>query len=211
MKQLISSRLSFYFYVILCFAGSFIDLDALNFTIAPGEVREAEILNMYTTLRVIRMVHDDTHDQLLQEVDHQPDFIVDVMTVFVGVYEKIVGATVTYYLIPHLSMKQNLHDIVGRIIADGVIEIASILSRQLIYYISNQSMTLREKIWYCAWAISIIALIKVGIDQIPQFIQSDELSDFVPEHIIYNLPSPIYDLNKIRGDRSGYLRAKSDE
>ena len=80
MKQLITSRLSFYFYIILCFAGSFINLSALNYAIAPGAFCDAEILNMYTTLRVIRMVHDDTPEQLSQEADHQ-DFIVDVMSV----------------------------------------------------------------------------------------------------------------------------------
>jgi|GEM_PF-1441807 len=218
MKQLISSRLSFYFFIFLCFAGTFINLEALNYAAVTEQegISDIDILDMYTTLRVIRGVHDDVQDQLSHDDQlEQSDFIVDIMIVLVGMYEKIVGATATYYLMAYLPVQQSLHEIVGKIIANGVIEIMSILSRQLIRYIFNQDMTLREKIWYCAWAISIIGLIKVGIDQIPQSIKPELCSDglFHPtsEQDMYNLPNPIYDLNQIRDNKSSYLRVKGDD
>lgn len=224
MEQLIISRLSFYFCIILYFTGSFINLEALNCITEQNRyldyshnkiISDLEILDVYTTLRVVRDVHDDVQSQLSQNNQlGQHDFIVDIMAVCVGMYEKIVGATVTYYLMAYLPMHQNLHDIVGKIIAEGIIEITSILSRQLIHYIFNQNMTLREKIWYCGCAISIIGLIKIGIDQIPQIMKPEscmhDSSQAIPEHVIYNLPNPIYDFNKIRRDESVYLKGKND-
>jgi hypothetical protein len=201
MKQSIMPSLSFYLYIAIYFVAVPIDLQAsFPFLTGQEQLEDQAMHDIYTTLRMIKDMHRDVEhqqDELPQEEQiAQQDFILDIMVVLVGTYEKIVGATVTYYLM----MNMPTHDTVAIIIAEDIIKIINILGKRLIYFIFNRQMTWQEKVWYCAWVISVIAIIKISIDQIPQSVK--------PQQSAYDLPVQDVDLNKISDDKSAYIKDK---
>jgi hypothetical protein len=157
MKLWQVARLSIYFYgVIWC--GQLLSCDQNNI-----------LQEIYAAENVIKKIGIDLNDYQEQQ-DHS--FIVDITVIFIEMYEKIVGVTVTYCLMMHNPvLQQNLHDEVGRIIAQDMIKVFAILAKQCVYFILNKKMSLQEKIWHCGLVVSIIILIKLGIDQIPQSIK----------------------------------------
>lgn len=206
MKQLIMPSLSFYLYIATCFFGLTIFLEA-SYDAHHILSQDQTLSNVHTTLRVIKQVHrdiEDLHEQSIQDNQFpEHDFLIDIMIVLVGTYEKMVGATVTYYLMINMPIQYNLQDAVARIIAEDIIKIMSILGKRFIHFIFDRHMTWKEKLWYCAWIISVITLIKIGIDQIPQPVQ--------PQPTLYNLPNEIMNLQKNEEDKSGYLKEKFND
>ena len=205
MKQLIIPSLSFYFYIVICFAGSFLDLKAFGSTIPYQHLNDQQLLDTYTTLKVIKRIQIDVqnkYDDQIQEDNQspQPDFMIDVMVVLFGTYEKIVGATVTHYVMINMPMQQNLQSTVARIIAEDLIKIISILGKQLMNFIFSKQMTLQEKIWHCAWVFSVIIMIKIGIDQLPVSTK--------PQQPFYNSLHNGSDSQRIQGEESVYLTGK---
>ena len=114
---------------------------------------------------------------LRHEFEHFPtdeshsDLIIHIaVNAFVEMYQKIVEATVTYYLMPNMPAKQNLHDIIIRIIADDTIRLIALLCRELIHFIFDHQMSWQEKAYHCAWVISVILIIKMGVENLPKSI-----------------------------------------
>lgn len=208
MKQSIILSLSFYLCMTMYFLGTTSFLEAFY---SPREQSQDQaILHMYTTLRVIKKIHRDVENEynqlsqdgneFSQDDEQQQDFMIDIMIVLVGTYEKIVGATVTYYVMMNTPFQQDLQNSVAIIIAKDAVEIFNILGRQLITFIMNHKMTWQKKLWYCMWTISIIAMIKLGIDQIPKTVK--------PELSTYVFPPENNNLEKIQGPESAYLKEK---
>ena len=174
MKQSIIPSLSFYLYIVICFTGSFLCLNAgesaiFHQQLNDQEINDQNVLDTYTTLRTIKRIHRDVQDQYDQrpEDNHQQqDFMIDIMVLLVSMYEKIVAATVTHYLMLHVPGQEDLQITVARIIAQDTVKIIAILGKQLMYFIFSQQMTWQEKLWYCGWVVTVIVIIKLGIDQI---------------------------------------------
>ena len=91
-----------------------------------------------------------------------------LFVIFIEMYQKIVEATVAYYLMPNTSIHHNLHDIIIKIIADYVIKLTSILSSKLIDFIFDHKISWQEKVAYCGWILSMMIIIKLGIEQLPK-------------------------------------------
>ncbi|MDP3787721.1 MAG: hypothetical protein Q8Q60_00205 [Candidatus Chromulinivorax sp.] len=198
MKQSMIVSLYFYFYLTISFAVTTISLDATlsNFTLQE-QTQNRNLIDVYTTLHTIKKIHRDIenfHDQLPEEDQIiQQDCMTDIMIVLIGTYEKIIGATVTYYLMINVPIQQNLHQTIGMILAEDTVKIINILGKQFIHFMFNHHMTWQKKAWYCAWIISILVMIKIGIDQIPQSIKPQQQD---------------IDFNLINDDKSSYLKDK---
>lgn len=180
MKLWQVAHLSIYFYSIIYF-GQLLSYE-----------HDYILREIYSAEDVIQRIRIDL-DSYQAEEEH--NFIVDITVVFIEMYEKIVGVTVTYCLMMHNPvLQQNLHDEVAKIIAQDMIKVFAILAKQLVYFVLNAKMSLQEKIFYCGLIASIIILIKLGIDQIPQSIKPKNRD----ENNNYNL------------QESGYVTGKFD-
>ncbi len=168
MNQSIVLHLFFYLYIM----GSVHCLQATTF---QKHINNEDLRDVYTTLHTIKKIHQDIENQHNESSEEdqiiQHDCIVEIMIVLIGTYEKIVGATVTYYLMMNMPIQQNLHQTIAIIIAEDIIKILRILGNQLIHFIFNRHMTIQEKIWYCTWIVGMIVGIKMCIDTIPQSIK----------------------------------------
>ncbi len=186
MKQSIIQYLFFYLYI----AGLACTLQANTMQEIP---QGKAFIDLCTTLHTIKKIQRDIenlHEQQSQEDQIvQQDCVTDIMIILIGTYEKMIGATVTYYLMMNLPIQQNLHQTIAIILADDIIKIINILGKQLLQFIFNHQISWQKKVWYCAWIVSIIAVIKIGIDQIPQSIQPQQF-------------------NIINDDKSSYLKDK---
>ncbi|MBV8660817.1 MAG: hypothetical protein JO129_01565 [Candidatus Dependentiae bacterium] len=223
MKQL---SLSFYLYITIYFIGSFINLEALEYISMQKRCLDKDLLEMFTTLRVIKKIHKDLQDQYheLQNSDYEQqkecekeeDFIVDIMIILTGTYEKIIGVTVTYYLTLNTPIQQNLHNSIAQILAEDSIKIISILGKKLMYFVFNLHLSWQEKLWYCACVISIITIIKLGIDQIPQQIPQPIQPPFPyysqeQSYNPYNInENHLYNVTRIQQEKSGCSIDKFD-
>ena len=209
MKQSIILSLSFYLCMTMYFLATTLHLEA--FYSAQEQSQDRILLDMYTTLRVIKKIHRDVEnqceqftqdDEYLQDEHPQQDFMIDIMIVLVGTYEKIVSATVNYYIMMHTPMQQDLQNNVAMIIAEDVVKIFNILGRRLIVFLIDHKMTWQKKIWYCMSIASVIIMIKIGIDQIPKIVKIDKPESSSP----YIFPRENDNLYKISEPESGYLK-----
>jgi hypothetical protein len=168
MKLSQAIGLCLYFYGIMSFVSA-----------AQSSQRDASLLDMYTAQCIIKNMHDE-----IQSCDE--DFVVEIMVILVGTYEKIVGATVSYCLMMHNPvLQEDLHDEVARILAQDIIKILSILLRQFVSFITDKKITLKEKLYYCALIGTAIIIIKLGVDQLPKSLKKkdnnkDNQSDDLP-------------------------------
>ena len=209
MKQLIIFSVSFYLYIAMYFIETPMIMAApcSQMTMVSRALQDKTLLDIYTTLRIIKQIHRDTENQyeLLPEEDQdiQQDFMVDIMIVLVGTYEKIIGTTVTYYLTMNMAIQQDLQSSVAIIIAEDMAKIFNIISKKLVFFIFNQRMTWQQKLWYCTWTLTVIGIIKLGIDQIPKIIK--------PEQLHQELSSKNDGISKKNNeDKSAYLKDEFD-
>ena len=129
--------------------------------------------------------------------------MIEIIAILVGTYEKIVGTTVTYYLMMNMPGQQNIQYSIAVIIAQDAVKILNILSKRLLSFICSQKMTWQQKAWYCTWVAAVIILIKLGIDQIPQPEKSDKKECFPPLMPVQNSNS-----HQIQEPESGFLQGK---
>lgn len=179
-------KLAFYVYLSIYFSLNFINLEAFDYY---KDAQKQFLINTYlddsyTKIKVMKQFHralDDQFDQELQEDEvERHDYMIDVITILAGTYKKIVAATVIHYLLVHVPEQKNLHEIVAQIIADDTIKIIDILFKEFLYVITHYKMTWREKMWYCTCFVSLIIMIKLEIDQIPE-IAEEKLSKDTPD------------------------------
>ncbi len=146
--------------------GIFVAL-GLGFSLHALEVNNNECLfNMDVVSHVIGGMRIDLESYEQDFSDR--DCIVEISIILVEMYEKIVSATVTYFLMMHNPMlQQNLHDEVAKIIARDMIKIFAILGKEFIFFIFNKKMTVQEKLARCCAIGAVIIVLKIGIDQFP--------------------------------------------
>ncbi len=163
------SSLSFYFYIVICFAGALLQGQAPESLIMQKQISDQKILQMYTTLRVITRIHRDIADQNnLEDQFEKHDFLIEIMAILMETYQKIIAATVTHYLMIHTPMQQDLQTTIIRIIAGDMIQVFAILGKHLLHFVVSDAVTLQQKLFYCIWFTCIIAMIRIGVDQIPK-------------------------------------------
>src|SRR3989339_1038483 len=213
MKQ--SIRLSLYFYLfIVMFFTQTIACDQIYKEIPlqiQDQKNDQQLLDIYTTLRIIKKIHKDLEDYSsdalpLEDQTFQEDCMIEIIAILVGTYEKIVGATVTYYLMINMPGQQNIQHTIAIIIAQDAIKILNILSKRLLSCIYSQKMTWQQKAWHCTWVVGVIILIKLGIDQIPQPYKSDKSDK--KENIPLQVSVQNSDSHKIQEAESGFLQGK---
>ena len=130
---------------------------------------QSSLLRICATLQRIKDLRDEFDDiEYPEDEDKRPDFMIEIMNILSGTYEKIIGATVTYYLMINLAGQNNLHETVAKIMTEDAIKILGILTQEYGYFLSSQTMSLRQKIWYCTCSWLLIMACKMAIDQIPQ-------------------------------------------
>lgn len=98
------------------------------------------------------------------------DIVIEVVLICVEMYEKIIEATVTYYLLINVPGQQNLHDVIVRIIVNHVIKIINILYRQFMHFIFDHELTWKEKVMHCTWILGFIFVIKISLEKLPKTI-----------------------------------------
>lgn len=137
---------------------------------------EQFLLDIYISEKIIKKVHDDIVDLFDRDEDQvQEKFVVEIVAILMSTYEKMIGLTVSHCLMMHNPlMQQKIKDEIATLLAQDTIKITSILSKQAIYYMFDEKVTLKEKLWYCGAIISMIIIMKCGIDQIPVSIKSQK-------------------------------------
>jgi hypothetical protein len=166
-------------YLIINSTSLYSNVGAFDYSVSPYD---KDILEIYTALKVQCDLEED-FDQL--EDDEEPiqqDFIIDIIVVLVGMYEKIVASTVTHYLLINLPGQEKLQNIVTKIIAEDIVKIISILCQRVLHFIYSHRMTWKEKLSYCIWVASIIVMIKLSIDQAARY---DKIGEVFQEKIFF--------------------------
>jgi hypothetical protein len=209
MKQPIIISLHFYCILVMFFTLTTFFLQGYS-CIDAQQKKDQEIANIYTTLRVIQKIHrdvEDHYDQLPPEdMAMQQDCMIEIISILVETYEKIVGTTVTYYLMMNMPMQQNLQQAIAVIIAQDTLKILHVLGKRLLQFITSQNMTWQQKAWYCTWVAGIIIIIKLGIDQLPQIEKKEK--DSSQEKNSSATPILNSDFHKIQEDKSACLEGK---
>ena len=144
MKQSIQLSLYFYISIVMLFTEAIMyaqDYNVVSLRIQEQK-QEQQLLDIFTTLRIINKIHkdiEDNSDQLsLEDQALQEDCMIEIIAILVGTYEKIVGTTVTYYLMMNMPAQQNIQHTIGIIIAQDTIKILNILSKRLLLFIYSQ-------------------------------------------------------------------------
>ena len=209
MKQSIMLSLHFYCIFVMLFTAVPCMLDA-SYSVTWQQKKDQEFADIYTTLRVIQKIHrdvEDHYDQLPPEdMAMQQDCMIEIITILIETYKKIVGTTVTYYLMMNTPMQQNLQQSIGLIIAEDTLKILHVLGNRLLQFITSQNMTWQQKAWYCTWVAGIIIIMKLGIDQLPQPEKKDK--DSAEEKSSPVAPILNSDFHKIQEDKSACLEGK---
>jgi hypothetical protein len=189
MKKLVVPKLYFYIYITVFVIISYSSIEAFEnyFNFACNS-------NKYNKLRFIKKNQMDIEikfenffDKDDEDMIHDDqDFVMEIMEILISMYEKIVSASVSYYILMDLPRQEKLQNIVARIIAQDTLKIINILNKKIINYLFNKDMTWERKILYCAFIGVIIMIIKLGIDRIAQNIQAEKNNihgDFYENHL----------------------------
>lgn len=138
---------------------------------------EQFLLDIYISEKIIKQVHDDMVNLFDRDDEDQvqEEFVVEIVSILMGTYEKMIGLSVSYCLMMHNPlMQQKIKDEIATLLAQDTIKILAMLSKQAIYYMCDEKVTLKEKLWYCGAIISMIIIMKCGIDQIPVSMKSQK-------------------------------------
>ena len=126
-----------------------------------------EFKDIQVTLTAIKDIQhefeDDAHEL-------RSDIVMEVVLICVEMYEKIIEATVTYYLLINIPGQQNIHDVIARIIVSHVLKIINILYRQFMHFIFDHELTWKEKVMHCTWILGFIFVIKISLEKLPKTI-----------------------------------------
>ena len=169
MKQNFFIKFYFYMSVVICL---FVNHEYIYTQQIHFNHDEIDYHDIQAALTVLRTMHHEIED--LPENKPHADIIIEVIAIFIEMYRKIVEATVAYYLMPNTQTQHDLHDIIVKIIADDTIKLISFLSQRFIHFIFDHQISWQEKIGYCAWILSMICIIKIGIEKLPKNINSIE-------------------------------------
>ena len=133
----LSQALGFFLY--LC---GITTISTSNFV--AQELQDKRYLSdFYTASKIIDNLRIEMQDyQVKEEICADRDWIVEITVILIEMYEKIVAATATYFLMMHNPyLQQNLQDEVARIITRDLVKIFAILGKELTYFIFNHEMT----------------------------------------------------------------------
>ncbi len=147
----------------------FVMISVWHVVYATRSEHEQFLLDIYTSKKIIKQMHDEVVDlSSHDDSQKQEEFVIEILTILMSTYEKMIGLTVSYYLMMHNPyMQQKIKDEIATMLSQDVIKILSIVSKQALYYMFDEDVTLQEKLWYCGAIISMIIVMKLGIDQIP--------------------------------------------
>ncbi|MGZ6250827.1 MAG: hypothetical protein ACXWL2_02260 [Candidatus Chromulinivorax sp.] len=107
----------------------------------------------------------DTHfDSYMNDDQNDLDQLIIVLT---NTYQKIIIATVTYYLMMNLPGQQNLQFTIAQIIVQDIVKILRVISKMIIRFIINPDISNGAKIGYCLSITCIIIAIKIVVDALP--------------------------------------------
>ena len=123
--------------------------------------------DLQMTFRILSDIRHQIENLPPEESHLNSDITVHIVIVFIEMYKKIVEATVTYYLMPSGSIKQSLHDVIIRIIAEDTVRLIAFLCKELVHFMFDQKMSWQEKLYHCAWVVSVILIIKTGVENLP--------------------------------------------
>ncbi|MBP6869876.1 hypothetical protein KBC04_03275 [Candidatus Babeliales bacterium] len=164
MKQFGRSRLLFYFFISMYLTSIF--------TVIQGA-------DVFITLKALKKAQKDIEHQLEESEDtKEQDALYEIITILVGTYQKIVTATVTYYLTQGLPGQQNLHQVTATIVTQDLMEILNVLGKKFISIIKENDLSWKQKACYCAGVAIAIYLVKLKIDAIPILDQVDQEDDY---------------------------------
>lgn len=163
---------------------------------------DAYLLDLYTTLSLVKNMHkkidayeqqDDflenipTHTPDTHDEENQQSMIMAIMVILSDTYQKIIKATVAYYVMSNTTIHYDLHTVVAKILAEDSIKIFGILGQGFTRFMLSHTMTWKEKIWYCVSIMVIIVGIKLAIDGLPQkytyydFYKNDNKNSYVED------------------------------
>jgi len=158
MKKIYS--IFFYFYF-------FFSVHALSCLEDSEIIALPEFEDIQITLGTIRNIqYEFEFEDSVHEI--KSDVMMEVILICVEMYEKIIEATVTYYLLINVPGKQNIHDVIIKIIVNHVLKIINILYREFMHYLFNHELTWKEKMIHCAWILGFVFVIKMGLEKLPK-------------------------------------------
>jgi len=132
---------------------------------------------------------EDEENLDLDIVDEcQDDILIEIMAILLGMYEKIVGATVTYLVMSHTPMQENLHVMIAKIISDDALRIFNIIGKKYIEFVLNKKISLQDKIIYCMSLACCIVFIKMGLYFLLPCDQNQNVPNNQNPFIFNNLP-----------------------
>ena len=152
MKSLQASRIFFYGFVFGLFLC--VDFSALS--------SHSAMYDFYRSQATIKKLSDDVSSIENEDVK---DCVDKILLILVDTYEKIVGATVLYYLMMHDPCAQkDIHSEIAKIMHDATLKILTILKKELLFFVFDKKISLQKKCKACLVIVSIILLMKLGIN-----------------------------------------------
>lgn len=112
--------------------------------------------------------YTNQNNQLYDIYNDDQNDLDQLIIVLTNTYQKIIVATVTYYLMMDYPGQQNLQFTIAQIIVQDVIKVLKIISKMVIRFILNPDISNSTKIGYCISITCIIVGIKMVVDALPE-------------------------------------------
>lgn len=94
----------------------------------------------------------------------EPEFTQELFIAFTAVYQKVVEASVHYYLSIE-KPSEPLQVIVTKIIIVGLYDIIRLLFSKVILLTKDSNLSWKEKLERCWWMVTMIMILKFGIEK----------------------------------------------
>jgi len=138
--------------------------------------QDASFDNIYRTLTIIKDLQQDFENYDNDHNDNsdynQKDCVVKIIALCIEMYERIIEATITHYLLINIPIQQDLHGVIIRIVADYTVRIMIVLYEKLSHFIFDHEMSLQEKFYYSGGIIAMILVVKFCLEKIPSSVQN---------------------------------------
>ena len=114
----------------------------------------------------VRSQETDIDDDIYIDCEDHVKIMNEILVVLIGTYQKIITATVTYYLFVDVPVSYNLNQAIALIIVEDCIKIIKIIKSGLMQSMEASTTNLKSKMLYCLGIGVAVIIIKFGIDKI---------------------------------------------
>lgn len=98
-----------------------------------------------------------------EDINHRDNCVDEIFAVLVTLYQKILTAAISHYLMVNVTAEYDLEEKIARIIIDDVTKILKIIGKKIIASAAHPQVSVKKKIFYTVGLVSTIVALRTFI------------------------------------------------